>query len=591
MKIWRFLVGGFAVVGLLSVLLMIVVMVAVSRLAGLAGAPVEPPETIVLRLDLREWPPDRSPTASPFGQFDGPTTTLRELVLALDRGRDDPRVAGLVGHFDSEVFNLATAQELRDAVRRFRDSGKFAIAYADTLGEGGPANAAYYLASSFDEVWMLPLGTIGLSGFYAEVPFAQEGLQELGVEAEFARRGPYKSFSEVFTERDFTPAHREMMESIVGDLYDQLVAGIAEHRDLDEGAVRALIDGGPYSAVEAESLGLIDRLAGRRAIRTEIEARAGSLADTMDAGDYLAVAPAPAGDDQRRIALVYATGPIMLGGNGQSPFGDGQMAADTIAGALNQAIDDDTVEAIVMRVDSPGGSAVASEVIGRVVRRAEEEGKPLIVSMGGVAASGGYWISAGATAIVAQPGTQTGSIGVLAGKFATENLWDDLGVNWSPVQRGANADMWSGTRPFSARAEARLEAMVEDIYSQFLDRVSAGRSLPRDAVHAVAQGRVWTGAQAQERGLVDRLGGLDTALLMAKESAGMPLDAEAELLILPRRLTPFEQILDLAGGGGLRQARQAEALLQRLDPYLRHLEPLIREPGENLLRMPELGIR
>ena len=230
MKIWRILVGGFAVIGFLSVLAVIAVMAITFRIVGSAGVPPEPPETIVLRLDMRTGPADRQPADPLFGQLGGGGATLRELVAAVDLARDDPRVAGLVGHFDGDAFGMATAQELAEAMSRFRESGKFTIAYADTLGESGAGNIAYYLASSFEEVWMLPLGTLALTGLRAELPFAREALNDFGIDAQFTRRGDYKSFSEMFTERDFTPANREMTESLIGDLFDQLIAGVAEHR-------------------------------------------------------------------------------------------------------------------------------------------------------------------------------------------------------------------------------------------------------------------------------------------------------------------------------------------------------------------------
>ena len=592
MKIWRILVGGFAVIGFLSVLAVIAVMVVTFRIVGSAGVPPEPPDTIVLRLDMRTGPADRQPADPLFGQLGGGRgATLRELVQAIDLARDDPRVAGLVGHFDGDAFGMATAQELAAALSRFRESGKFTIAYADTLGESGAGNIAYYLASSFEEVWMLPLGTLALTGLRAEMPFAREALNDFGVDPQFTRRGDYKSFSEMFTERDFTPANREMTESLIGSLFDQLVAGVAEHRDLAEGRVRGLVDGAPFTASEAVEFGLIDRLATRQDMRDEIDSRAGADSGTLDARAYLAVAQPDTAEERVRIAVVYAYGTVALGNNGDSALAGQVMGADTVAGAINEAIDDEGIQAIVLRINSPGGSPVASEIIGGAVDRAAAEGKPLIVSMGEVAASGGYWIAAGARQIVAQPGTITGSIGVLSGKFDTSELWDDIGVNWGSVQRGRNADMWSPTEGFSVSSANRLDAVVDDIYARFLDRVAAGRGMEREAVDAVAQGRVWTGLQAQSHGLVDQLGGLTAAVDLARNAAGAAPEAGTDLVILPRRPNPFEQLFDLASGGGLESARRLDAAAERLEPYLRTMTPLLEEPGAHLMRMPELVIR
>ena len=591
MKIWRILVGGFAVVGVLAVVLTIAIVAVTFRIVGSGGAPPAPPDTIVLRLDMRDGAADRQPSQSLFGQFDSGGATLRELVDAIDRARQDDRVAGLIGHFDGEAIGMASAQELAAAVGRFRESGKFSIAYADTLGEAGPGNIAYYLAAAFEEVWILPLGTVGLTGLRVEMPFAREALNDFGVDPQFARRGDYKSFPEMFTERDFTPANREMTESLIGDLFDQLVAGVAQRRGRTVGEIRGLVDGAPFTAAEALELGLVDRLASRRDIRDEIEARGGEDAGAMDARDYLAVAPPNRAEERIGVALVYATGAVSLGRNGDSPLAGQVMGADTVAGALNEAIDNPDVKAIVLRINSPGGSAVASEIIGGAVDRAADEGKPLIVSMGEVAASGGYWIAAGAQQIVAQPATITGSIGVLYGKFDTEELWDDIGVNWGAVQRGRNADMWSATSGFSPSGTARLNALIDDVYARFLDRVAIGRGMDRAAVDAVAQGRVWTGAQAQARGLVDRLGGLDLALELAQAAAGAAPEAAVDLIVLPRVPSPLEQLFDLASGGGLRSAREVDATMQRLEPYLRSFAPLIDDPGNRLLRMPALAIR
>ncbi len=591
MRLWRILVGGFAVIGLLSVLAVIAVFAVTFSLLGSAGVPPAPPESIVLRLDMRTGPPDRQPQDPLFGQLGGRGTTLRELVRAIDLARDDQRVVGIVGHFDGDAFGMATAQELSAALARFHESGKFTIAYADTLGESGAGNVAYYLASGFDEVWMLPLGTLGLTGFRAEMPFAREALNDFGIDPQFTRRGDYKNFSEMFTERDFTPANREMTESLIGDLFDQLIAGIAGHRDIVEGRVRGLVDGAPFTAAEAVEFGLIDRLATRQDLRDEIKARAGEESGTLSAREYLAVAPSDESEERARIALVYAYGTVALGNNGDSALAGQVMGADTVAGAINEAIDDDSVQAIVLRIDSPGGSPVASEIIGGAVDRAAAEGKPLIVSMGEVAASGGYWIAAGAQQIVAQPATITGSIGVVSGKFDTEDLWDDIGINWGSVQRGRNADLWSATSGFSPTGANRLDALIDDIYSRFLDRVAAGRGMDRAEVDAVAQGRVWTGAQAQTRGLVDQLGGLSVALDAARTAAGVAPEAGTDLVILPRRPNPFEQLFELAAGGGLDSARRLDAAAERLEPYLQTLAPVLDEPGTQLLRMPELVIR
>lgn len=590
-RIWRYVVRLFAVVGFLFALTIGVVWAAAYRY--FEAAPPEP-QNIVLELDLRGGLTEFMPADPLANLLSGRVPTLRDAVAALDKARLDPKVKGVVALIGEDRLGLAQAQELRDAVARFRETGRFAYAYSTSFGEFGPGNGSYYLASSFEEIWLQPIGTVGLTGFVSEVPFAREALDEIGVTAQIDHRGQYKSAPETFTEIDFTPAHRAMIQSLIGDLTRQLVAGVAESRGLKPEQVQALIDGGPYVAKEALAAKLVDRLDYQDVLRDELLRKAGDDSDFVSFVDY---APQPgdlALDGRPRIAMITGVGLIAQGSGEAKPLiGGPGVESDRIADAFREAAEDDRVAAIVFRIDSGGGSAVASETIRRAVVQARAKGKPVIVSMGDTAASGGYWVSMNADAIVAQPATLTGSIGVFAGKILTQDLWDKLGVNWGLVAAGEHAAIWSNLVPYSPEEEARLDALLDDIYDAFVTNVAEARGLTVAQVQAIAQGRVWTGAQAKENGLVDALGGLETALILAREKAGLTRDETVAMVDYPRPRGPFEAFLELtAQEGGVLAGleRRADArVAERLAPALEPLQPLLAAPGERALVMTPVG--
>jgi protease-4 len=543
----RFIVGFLATLGALGLLLAIGGAIALWQL--LAPAPPAVPDRAVLTVDLRQALDEAAPT-DPLARLGiRPRLTLGELLLALERAGGDPRVQGLVARVSGEGPGLAQVQELRDAVARFRAKGKFALVYTDSFGEFGPGTGGYYLATAFDEIHLQPLGGLGLTGLLAQTPLLRGLLEEVGVDPALDRRGPYKTFADMFTETELTAAHREMLEALLDSLFGQIVAGIAQGRNLDKGEVGRLIDAGPYLAEEARPAGLVDGLSYEDQVHQLARERAGNGAELLSVADYAArLEPLEVADDAPAIAVIYGLGQIQ---RGESDYGGALggfvMGADTIAEAFAAAVDEPEVGAILFRIDSGGGSAVASETIARAVRRAIEAGKPVIVSMGNTAASGGYWIAMDSTAIVAQPGTLTGSIGVVAGKMVFRDLSDRLNVNWGSVQRGDNADMWSPLQDFDEAGRARLQAFLDQVYEAFISGVAKGRDLPKEKVRAVAEGRVWTGAQAHERGLVDELGGFLRALELAKEAAGVAPDQPVELRVFPEPRAPWQEVLALLG--------------------------------------------
>jgi protease-4 len=456
---------------------------------------------------------------------------LRAILRTLYDAGSDPRVAGLVAKIGNPAMPLAQAQEIRDAVRAFAKSDKPTFAWAETYGESTPASVAYYLASSFGEVWLQPSGEVNLMGVAIETRFLRGLLDKLGVVPEIGQRYEYKNAADRFLRTEMSEAHREAYDRLAASAWEQIVAGIAESRGLSVEDVQALADRAPVRATEAVTAGLVDHVGYRDEVYAAARRAAGGDINLLFA-DKWSKSESPVAKvvhqvKQRKapaVALVQGHGGIVIGRTRRSAQGP-LMGSDTVAAHLRAAVRDDNVKAILFQVDSPGGSYVASDAIWREVVCAREAGKPVIVSMGAVAGSGGYFVACPADVIVAQPGTLTGSIGVLGGKAVTEGLTDKIGLSYDSVQRGEHARMYSTHASFSDSERERLEAFLDAAYDDFTTKVAEGRGMTREAVHEVARGRVWTGADARTNGLVDELGGLREALRIARERAGLGDDA------------------------------------------------------------------
>lgn len=496
----------------------------------MATNPLQRPR-VVLELDLTTEVLE-APPSDPLAALQARRKiVLRDLQARLRRAARDPAVWGLLVRVGSTPTGLARLQELRMAVLDFRRSGKPAIAWAESFGEFGPGTAPYYVATAFDEIWLQPSGEVGLTGVALEARFLREALDKVGVQPEFERRHEYKNAANTFTEREFTAAHREATEGLVGSVADHLLRVIGSARRIDVDSVRAIVDRAPIPADEALSLGLVDRLGYRDEIYAAIRQRAGDGAHLRYLSRYR---PPPldrlqtrwrrAVGDPRKIALVQATGTIMLGRSRRSPFGV-TAGADSVISALRAAARDRHVAAVVLRVDSPGGSYVASDAIHRAVSTVRRSGRPLIVSMGDLAASGGYFISMGADKIVSNPGTITGSIGVLGGKLVVDRLLGRLGVGHDAVFVGEHARILSSVRPFTPGERAALNRFLDRVYADFVAKAAAGRGRSFEQMHDLARGRIWSGADALDRGLVDALGGLDLAISEARKAANLREDA------------------------------------------------------------------
>ncbi|MDT5302877.1 MAG: protease [Mycobacterium sp.] len=506
------------------------------------------PDGCVLELDLQSIPNET-------GGFDplamiasgGRPLLLRETVTAIHRAAEDDRVAGLIAKVQIPAAAAGPVQELRDAIAAFSDA-KPSLAWAETY----PGTLSYYLASAFREVWMQPSGTVALVGFATNALFLRDALDKAGIQAQFIARGEYKSAANMFTQDAYTDAHREADGRLIESLHAQVLAAVAESRHIDPAEVDALADQAPLLRDAAVEGRLVDRIG----FRDEAYARIGELvgappesgdADGPDAPPRLYLSrypranvsvpapPIPGRKTKPTIAVVTLAGPIVSGRGGRqlSPLGTSSAGGDTIAAALREAGADDAVSAVVLRVDSPGGSVTGSETVWREVNRLRETGKPVVASMGEVAASGGYYVSMAADAIVANPGTITGSIGVVTGKLVARDLKDRLGIGSDSVRTNRNADAWSLNKPFTDEQHAHVEAEADLFYTDFVQRVAQGRDMTVEAVDTVARGRVWTGADAKDRGLVDELGGLRTAIDRAKVLAGFDADADVKLVSLP----------------------------------------------------------
>jgi len=585
----RLIVGFFAVIGFVTVLLV----AGVTLLVGGLKPSVTPlPGSILLSVDLTRELPERASEEPLLRLLVGGRLTLRNFLDAIEAAGDDPRVKGLLARVGSDENGLAKVQEVRDAIAAFRSKGKFALAFADSFGEFGPGTRPYYLATAFDEVWLQPMGNVGLTGLYAESPFLKGTLDLLGIVPEFDHREEYKTAMNLLTETKMTPAHREEVEALLASVAGQIVRGIAQGRKLSEAAVRGLIDRGPLLGEEAVEAKLVDRLGYRDEVPAHARARAGSGAEVVSLTSYLDRAGHPHREGAT-IALIYGSGLVVRSGDGAANpvTGSNVMAATEMTRAFRAAVRDSAVRAILFRIDSPGGSAVASESIWREVVFARERGKPVIVSMGDVAGSGGYYAAAAADKIVAEPATLTGSIGVLAGKLVVADLLKKIGVSTDAAQIGTNAAMFSSTADFTARAHDRLEAFLDEIYKGFKDHVATGRHMTQEAVEAVAKGRVWSGEDAKARGIVDELGGYAVALRLAKEAAKLPPDAPITLTVFPREETLPELIYNRLSGkereDGSLSSGTIERSLKAVQPLLQRLETILDTPG--VLTMPPIG--
>jgi protease-4 len=523
--------------------------------------------TIELDGDMPEGPP---PVVS---FFETRPPSVRALVEAVDRAAEDRRVKGLMLRIGSVGTGWARAQELREALVRFQRSGKPSWAHL----EGG-GNLEYFLATGCAKIAASPTAMLDVTGLAAEVSFYRGTLDKLGIQAQFEGVGKYKNAPNQVTERGFTEPHREQMEALVGALYEEYETAIAKSRRLEIETVRGLVDRGPFLAVEAKQVGLVDELL----YEDEVERRVPGSSRIQPA-PYVRAARGGAFDRRPKLALVYAVGDLMPGESEQGPFGS-VAGSETIIQGLRAAREDHSVRAIILRVDSPGGSGTASDAIWREVQLARRV-KPVVASMGDYAASGGFYVAMGADEIVAQPTTITGSIGVFSGKLAMVGLYEKLGISQETVARGRNATIFSSYEPWTDEQRAKIRALNQAFYDTFVSKAAEGRKKTEAEIEKLAQGRVWTGVEAAEGGLVDRLGGLDAAIALARSRARIPADQDVQLVVLPASKGLWETLLEHQDDEvSVRFLGLRGSSLLRLARAISHGGPLARLPFDLAVR-------
>jgi protease-4 len=542
--------------------------------------------TLVLRPggELQEIVPD-----DVVGQvFGRDTNTVRGFVDSLRKAKRDPRIkAVLLMPAALQLPYWGKVQELRDAVLDFRKSGKTVVAFLEYGGD-----REYYLASAADRVFLLPSSPLDLTGVASYEIFLRGTLDKIGAFPDFLHIGDYKSAVNQMTEKGFTPAHREMTESLNRDMYEQLVRGIAQSRKKTEQEIRALFDQGPFVPEEALKVGLVDDLAYEDQLDERVTELGNDERSRVEGADYRRISPASVGFRPRsRIAVLYAVGTITSGRSTYDPLSGSILGSDTMVEQIRDAREDDTIKAIVLRIDSPGGSSVASDVIWRelMVTREADTSRPLVVSMSDLAASGGYYIAMPAHVIVAQPATITGSIGVYSGKIAIGGTLDKIGVTRETVTSGANAGIDSPFSPFTPTQRAKLMEFMQGFYNDFVEKAAEARKTTPEKIDAVAQGRVWTGQQARERGLVDALGGLDAAVAIAKERAKIPADEDVELVEFTGQRTFYEALTEQFGGASILDVVAGKAEMRAIGAIAAPARLFRR--GEPLALMPFAFVR
>jgi protease IV len=575
-------------VGIVLVLIVLAVVVSAAGLLLMAALVGRQPQvsgnsTLVLKIggDLQEMEP-----GGVLGQFFEAPPTVRSLVDALRKAKVDRRISSVVIRPAGAAALWGKVQELRDAITDFRSSGKPIIAYLEYGGE-----QEFYLASACEKVFLMPSASLDLTGIASYELFLRGTLDKIGAYPDTLHIGQYKTASNTFTERTFTPAHREMAQSLNADLYEQLIRGLAEGRHKSETEMRALVDHGPFLPEDAIRAGLVDDVAYEDELDDKVKLASGT-ARFLNEADYRRVSPASLGLNRGpRIAVIYATGMIASGQSSyDSPSGQ-VLGSDTMADYLRKARADSSIKAIVLRVDSPGGSAVASDVIWREVMLTRGV-KPVIASMSDVAASGGYYIAMPAHVIVAEPATLTGSIGVVMLKFVIDGTLKKLGMNVEGVTNGKYAGLYSPVRAFTAEERAKVQEQMQATYDTFVEKAADGRNTTPERIDKVGQGRVWTGRQAKEIGLVDELGGLERALAVAKQRARLPPDSEVEVVVYPGRKSIYEIVKNPFGSSESTTA--LGAMLGFRDPKgLQLLTAPLRlfRRGEPLAIMPNVFIK
>ena len=589
---------GFALIVALLSAAFIISIASIVMLYVLVGrepsVPFNATLTIEIGGDLAELPPSDITTA--LSGVRAPT--VHSIVDSLRKAKVDDRVSGVLlkpTGFTTPFW--AKVQEIRNAMLDFKTSGKPLYAYLEHA-----ADRDYYLATAADKVFLMPASSLDLTGVATYQLFLRGTLDKAGVYPDLRHVGDYKTAVNIFTEKGYTPAHKEMDASVNTSLYDQLVEGIASGRHKSADEVRRLIDDGPFVPAQALRAGLVDDVAYEDAVRDALREASGASDDSeIDGRDYVQVAASSLGLDRGpRIGVIYASGAITSGKSGYDPLNGATVGSETLIDAIRTAREDVSLRALILRIDSPGGSSVASDAIWHELTLATttEPARPLIASMSDLAASGGYYIAIAAQSIVAQPSTLTGSIGIYGGKYVMGGLYEKLGADIDSTSNGKRAEINSPARRYTPDEAGKLDEHLRTFYDQFVQKVATARRKTTDDIERIAQGRVWTGRQALDNGLVDALGGLDRAIMLAKERAKIAPDDEVEIVVFPPRRTVYELLREQwSGRGGASQAAIGQWMTTHLSATEREVLRALRGPlgvfrrGEPLALMPYSYLR
>ena len=579
--------------GILLGLVLIVVFGIAIVVSALRGDRPSIQDNSVLALKISGSMPDYVPD-DPFRRiFGGQPQSLGSLLAQFRKAKVDKRITAVLLDIDMSETGWAKSEEIRGAIQDFRTSGKPVYAYMET-----GLNKDYYIATACDKIFVPPPGELFTIGLAADVMFFRGSLDKLGVYPDMYQIGKYKSAGDTFTQKQMTDAHREYINSMLDDLFGRYLDGISKARKKSVDEVKALIDEAPYSAAKAKEIGLIDGALYHDDVEKELKKRLG-YKDTDDlhiarGGDYKQITQESLGLNKgEKIAIVYAAGDITSGRSTFSGNGQETIGSDSLVKTINDVRDDRSIKAIVLRIDSPGGSGLASDIIWRAIEAAKAK-KPIVVSMSDVAASGGYYIACNANKIVAEPSTITGSIGVVGGKPVLKGFYDWIGVTNEYVMRGKNAGMFRESEKFSDTERAKFQEFLKNTYDDFTSKVAKGRGKEQTYIDSIGQGRVWTGFQGKERGLVDEYGGLDRAIELAKQLANIPADKGVERVILPQPPTFLQQLMNLDDESGdqasieaKQQASMLSALPDDVRQTLRYAQLLDRAAkGEAIYLMP-----
>ena len=581
---FRWIVSFFATLGVLFVLVIVALSVMVASISEFVPQDDvdDLPERIVLEVDL-VGPLAETAAGDPFAAFldGGAGGTVLDLVNAIARAERDERVVGLFMDLSEADLDIAEAQELWAAISRFRASGRKTTVFADTFEPVGALSTGYYLATAFETVIVQPSGLVELGGVHIDIPLARRILDEYGIKPDFDARHEYKGVAASLTESTLPEPIRQNYTDLVQSLFDRVARDIAGARSLGAASIKAFADGGPMVAAEAQVNGLVDELTYRDAALAMAED--GAQGEAVGLGDYLYAEPEDTDGDSPIVAVVTVAGQIARGG--ADILDPDTASTGLLRTALTEAREDPDVAAVILRVDSPGGSYVASDSILREVDLTRDSGRPVIVSMADVAASGGYFIALGGDHVLAHPGTVTGSIGVVSGKVVVGEALNRLGVDRAHVGTGSGPPMFSPWEPFTERQADRLGRILDTIYADFTDKVEARRRLSREALDQVARGRVWSGEDARRLGLVDSLGGYAEATALARDAAGIGADETVRLIVYPRPEDPVDLFWRVLEEGDFSEFVRATGEIARMIAYTNRWMEMIAP------RLDERGIR